>query len=278
MMDTTQSSQELLQSLIYLLPYISILFDDDVALGVTDREKFLVVQNGKELVLPLKAGDPLLEGGAVIDALHTGKSIIKVISKEAYGVPFKSYAIPLMNDRNILGVFVVAKSLARKTEVMTMSKELSTALQQMTLAIDGITTSLQDVVKRNAELASHAVNVNEQTRDSDAILTFIQDIASQSNLLGLNAAIEAARAGESGRGFSVVAQEIRRMASSTHESAKKVEMVLSAISSAVKIMTEELTVINQSYQNQAAASQEISASINELNATAQMLDTLAAKL
>ena len=63
--------------------------------------------------------------------------------------------------------------------------------------------------------------VDKNSKDTDGILSFIQ-----TNMLGLNAAIEAARAGDAGRGFKVVATEIRKLSTSTSESVKKVDSVL----------------------------------------------------
>ena len=92
--------------------------------------------------------------------------------------------------------------------------------------------------------ASHQVeDLNQSSEEIRAIVDFIHNISSQTNLLALNASIEAARAGEAGRGFSVVAEEIRKLAEETSISAKKISEIVKSISdktSNVKNSMDEL--------------------------------------
>jgi methyl-accepting chemotaxis protein len=75
--------------------------------------------------------------------------------------------------------------------------------------------------------------VNSNSKEIDNVIGFISDIAQQSNLLGLNAAIEAARAGENGRTFSVVAQEIRKLANNSKDATSQVSDSLNKIGNGI---------------------------------------------
>ena len=92
--------------------------------------------------------------------------------------------------------------------------------------------TMQDMhsIERIIETSSHEVQrLAEQARDVGKVVELIREIAEQTNLLALNAAIEAARAGESGRGFSVVADEIRTLAIKTQSSTGEIQQMISLL-------------------------------------------------
>ena len=120
--------------------------------------------------------------------------------------------------------------------------------------------------------------VNEKALQMEEVVEYINSVASDTKVLGLNAAIEASRAGEVGRGFAVVASEIRAMAISSATSAKDIRKIIVGIQGHVGKMTMELENAGGNTQEVSAAVEEIGATIESLSGSAMALSALAAKL
>lgn len=160
-------------------------------------------------------------------------------------------------------------------------KEISDAVGESSNSLNQLNATLQQVTHTLAELVSRTrasdALVNQLSGDSEkiqSILTTIVAIADSTNLLALNAAIEAARAGDAGRGFSVVADEVKKLSSNTVKAAKEVETITSNLKSSVGKVQQELSGMGEAIrsiegdmQAVSGASDRQSATMAEINST-----------
>jgi uncharacterized protein Yka (UPF0111/DUF47 family) len=105
----------------------------------------------------------------------------------------------------------------------------SETLSNNVVAIERISGNLRQMAERTQDTAAKVEHLNERTSQIGGIVNLIKEIADQTNLLALNAAIEAARAGEQGRGFAVVADEVRKLAERTTAATGEISGLVSAI-------------------------------------------------
>lgn len=272
------SDNEVLNAFDAVLPYLAIILDNEASIAITNREEYLVNQNCPSLQVNAKPGDPIPKGGAAFEAIRTGEVKIRVVPKEVYGIPFKSYAIPIKKDNTVVGCVMVGKSLAKREELHNAYKNQSSAIQQISHAITELSSELQSVVVMTDDVLRNALETENNAKSTDKILKLLQQISSKTNLLGLNAAIEAARLGEHGKGFHVVAQEIHKLSGSTAESLKEIHQILSRMNQSIREISSKISSTSISFQTQAAAFEEIAASIEELTASAQVLEEMAEKV
>ncbi|MFC3024926.1 methyl-accepting chemotaxis protein [Vibrio zhugei] len=128
---------------------------------------------------------------------------------------------------------------------------------------------LSQYITSNDELQSKFTALSEQTSSIGQVIAVISNLADQTNLLALNAAIEAARAGEHGRGFAVVADEVRNLAASTQSSLDEINGIIAGISTAVLEAGEQMKLQSGAIESVSAHTQ---AGQEELLATCSSID------
>jgi len=140
-------------------------------------------------------------------------------------------------------------------------------------------SDLQDKLNQSEKVVSSLANESETVT---SVLDVIREIAEQTNLLALNAAIEAARAGEQGRGFAVVADEVRSLASRTQDSTKEIENIINSLQSQTKIVETQIKDCRQQGENCSQYAKktgetffEISNNVNTIN---DMTSTIATSI
>ncbi|MBP2628045.1 MAG: chemotaxis protein [Firmicutes bacterium] len=272
------SENKLIDSFYKLIPYFKYYFEEEVTVTISNTETFLYVQSGQSIQMPTKAGDKIPVGSAAYECLKQKKPVSFLIPEHVFGISAKVIGVPVFERDEIVGTMCIGKSLEKKNQMADLSQNISEALSQINNTVLELTSSIQNISKTNTDIENFVNKTKLEANKSDDVLNFIDTIAGQTNLLGLNAAIEAARAGEHGRGFAVVAEEIRKLSQSSSNSIKQINATLKNIQDSISEIHGRFNDSNMILDTQAANIEEISASIEELNAMANVLKQLSQEM
>ncbi|MTI67965.1 MAG: hypothetical protein FH753_15375 [Firmicutes bacterium] len=153
------------------------------------------------------------------------------------------------------------ETLERLNEQMAIINETSSVVQNQ---LGEITSSVKTIHNVSENLISTAKNSNDYIKESDNIIKYVNKIAHQTKILGINANIEAARSGEHGRGFSVVSNEIQKLASDSENFASKINDILTKLSNEIKKINKEIDNLNTLSTTQLKASENVSVAVDKL--------------
>ena len=266
----------LLEAAVELAPLFQKLVALDCAIAVTDREKFLADCTGEDSELISNQGKEISEEGSVYHAMRTGELYKTIIPREAYGIPFKSTAFPIRDETGqIIGCLGMALSLKNQETLNEAARTFSSTCEEVVASTEELAASAEELASRMETLNASQKDMVEKVEWTDTILNIIKKIAENSNLLGLNAAIEAARVGAEGRGFEVVATEIRKMAESSAKSVEEIKTIIDTIKKQVATISDEIVNILQISQQQASSSEEITASMQNLIVYVENIENIA---
>ena len=161
-----------------------------------------------------------------------------------------------------------------------ISEQANKTADEGGVVVQGAVGEMQGAADAVEQAAGQIAALGERSQQVGSIIHVIEEISDQTNLLALNAAIEAARAGEHGRGFSVVADEVRTLASRTREAAAEVAQQISQIQSEIDVTVNGMGRVQQSVGEGVDLIQRAGETLNEIkqgaHETAQMITTMGA--
>lgn len=269
---------ELMESFYNMIPYFEHFLSSELIFTISNRERFLLVKDRDNIKMAAKTGDKIPSGCAADVCLNKQEKVYVMVPKEVFGVPLRTMGIPVFVDGKIEGTIVIGMSVEKSRKITNLSENLSESLDMISGKVVEMASTFEKINETNVGIENFIEQTSKSSKKTDEVLTFIEGIAKQINLLGLNAAIESARAGEYGRGFSVVSNEIRKLSTSTKDSISEINDTLRNIKESINEIYIRFGQSNSLLENQTAGLQEITATIEELNANASVLSEFAKEM
>jgi len=263
-------------------PILAEMFHEGAFLYITDLTQVAYRQSSEKFDIPsLPRGQKINPNDFSYKVIQSKQPLRQEVDESKYGVPVFETVYPLFDEeqnQNVVGTLGIVLPKVTASTLREMANNLEYGLSGISAAIQQLTAAASEIHTNEQALNDSIKDIIGISEQINEVSAFIKQIADETKMLGLNAAIEAARAGDAGRGFGVVAEEIRKLSDQSKSTVPKI----TELTNNIKLKVEEasrkgLNSLSAS-EEQAAATEEITASIEEISAMAEELAKIAKQL
>ena len=247
--------------------------------GASDTEKVLCRMGSEKFDTNVVVGLPISEVKTAMQTMQAQKRVQVDINTRKLG-NIRMISIPLFDEESgeLVGTFGITTPRNLASNLQNAADKLRSHTDDMARVMQQIASSAGEINITESKLADIIKSIQENLENIVRVLSFTKDVANQTKMLGMNAAIEAARAGDLGKGFGVVAGEIRKLSDQSKQTADEIGQLTRAIEIRIKDAVEASQGTVMQSQEQAAATQEVTATVMEMSEVAEKLAILAKSL
>ncbi|WP_163582814.1 methyl-accepting chemotaxis protein [Gracilibacillus saliphilus] len=257
-----------LQAVVNIAPIIKETIGPTSAMGIIDTEKFVYFEPSTVLNLDVAVGTPAIPDiEQYARAIKGEKFSDTTLDPTIFGAPVVTDILPIKDDstNEIVGLLSLSRTLEHKVRLDKEMDKINKLIDGLQGKVQHVAAQAEQLSATSNEISEQATHANDNSKHIGEVVQLIDQISNQTNLLGLNAAIEAARSGEAGKGFSLVADKIRKLSDNTRNAVKTIDTSLSEIRSSNENLTLSIKEVSSSSEEQSKIMVEFMDDIQNLD-------------